>query len=143
MLPFPHKMLSCLVLMVIYCSALMTAFALFISQTFRSSYAGSLSEWNARLSSVILSTRESAMRILGTRTSSSEEVRDQVSQMSRLVGWETSGGDRSSSKKLSILQSSWKWTTGVLRYHPHMLLQVHNQRKRWIHVTATREKSKT
>src|SRR6267154_3730366 len=121
----------------------MTVFAPFISQTFRSSYVGSLSEWNAHLSSVILSTRESAMRILGTRTSSSEEVRDQVSQMSRLVGWETSGGDRSSSKKLSVLQSSWNWMTGVLRHHPHMSLQGQNQRKRWSHMTATRKKSKT
>src|SRR6266576_3131669 len=121
----------------------MTAFAPFINQTFRSSYADSLSEWNAHLSSVILSTRESAMRILNTRMSSSGEVRDQLSQMSRLVGWETSGGDRSSSKKLSVLQSSWNWMTRVLRHHLHMILQVHHQRRRWNHMTATRKKSKT
>src|SRR6266852_970568 len=122
----------------------MTAFALScIRQPLSRSYAGSLSEWNAHLSSVILSTRESAMRIFDTRTSSSEEVRDQVSQMSRLVGWETSGGERSSSKKLSALQSSWNWMMGNLRHHPHMLLQVHNQRNRWNHMTVTRKKSKT
>lgn len=84
----------------------MMAFAPFISQMLRSSYVGSLSEWNAHLLSVIPNTRELVMRILSTHTLSSEEARDQLSQMLRLVGWETSGDVRCSLKKLSVLQSS-------------------------------------